>query len=78
MADCNPDHINGRSDERSDALAYLTRKIANAQKIIATNNDRDGSTAAMKRAWEIMRDDIGAGLHLGAAAVAETIAAGDS
>lgn len=51
--------------ERGDALAYLRRKISNAQQVIDTGNDRDGSAAAMRRAWETAHDDIAAGLHEG-------------
>lgn len=57
--------LTGRDDERADVLAYLDRKIANAQKVIDTNNDRDGSARQMQRGWEIMRQDISAGLHAG-------------
>lgn len=50
---------------RADVLAYLARKIDNAQKVIDTHNDKDGSARQMQRGWEIMREDISAGLHVG-------------
>lgn len=53
--------------ERKFVLAYLEGKIAKASKIIDRGNDRDGNAAAMRRAWEVARDDIQAGLHEGLA-----------
>lgn len=48
--------------ERGDVIAYLERKIGNAAAIERSPAHAE-SAAAMRRAWEVARDDIRAGLH---------------
>lgn len=53
--------------ERADTLAYFQRKIANAELMIARSPEHADAAMAARRAWEIARDDIRGGLHLGEA-----------
>lgn len=57
--------------ERADMLAYLARKIAQARKVEGSSAADHTHPEAMRRAWEIARDDLAAGLHEGEAALGD-------
>lgn len=56
--------------ERSDVLAYLTRRIGNAEAVGAGRWDCAEEARWWKRGLEVVRDEIAQGQHSGAAAVA--------
>ena len=64
-AAATPPEIRSGEEERADVLAYLDRKVANADKMISRSAEFSETAAASKRAWEIARDDIQGGLHVG-------------
>lgn len=59
-------------EERDDVLAYIERRIGNAAKI-AANNAADAETREFandrRRQFEVLRDEIAAGMHVGTATI---------
>lgn len=58
------------TSERGDVLAYLERRIANHDKVVASRMDLADRATLLRRELAVVRDHIEAGLHEGDAQVA--------
>lgn len=67
-----------REQERRDVLAYLERKIGNADTMARRSAEFGEHASACRRQLEIVRDEIAAGMHLGEVEVAGGRPMGDA
>lgn len=63
-----------RRVERYDVLALLERRIANAAAVARGFPEREMLAEDRRRQFEVLRDEIKAGMHIGAASIALELA----
>lgn len=63
----------GREAERADVLAYLARRRANAATMAENSPEFAEDARARIRELDLIEGDVRAGLHEGAAAVADAL-----
>lgn len=70
--------VQGRVDERADVLAYLEQRVANCEAILRTHEAaRDAewlNASNLRRHCLVLIDNFSAGLHVGQADVARSVA----